>query len=127
MLLPSEIEARWLLPTLRALVVRRLVMEYGLTQEKTAYLLGITQASVSNYLRAVRGKCCYAGLKLPALERHADAIATVAYDSQDPHKVVKAIQEAIGRIRQDRTLCEIHKYLEPELDVENCDICGTFH
>ncbi|MCX8202892.1 MAG: hypothetical protein N3H32_01040 [Nitrososphaeria archaeon] len=124
MLLPSEIEARWLLPTLRALVVKRLVLEYGLTQERTAHLLGITQASVSNYLRAVRGRAYYAGPKIQALERYADEIASVAFDSQDPHRVVKAIQEAMDRIRQDRTLCELHKYLEPELDVENCDICG---
>jgi len=40
MLLPSEIEARWLLPVLRALIVRRLLNEYHMTQEKVAEASG---------------------------------------------------------------------------------------
>jgi transcriptional regulator with XRE-family HTH domain len=97
MLLPSEIEARWLLPVLRALIVRRLLNEYHMTQEKVARLLGITQASVSNYVRA--------------------------YRTQDAQSVAKAIQEALIRIRKDRVLCEVHLLLEPGFDVENCELC----
>jgi predicted transcriptional regulator len=122
MLLPSEIEARWLLPVLRALIVRRLLSEYHMTQEKVARLLGITQASVSNYVRAVRAR----GLKpevVSLLSKYADDIADVAYQSQDAQTVAKAIQEALIRIRKDRVLCEVHLLLEPGLDVENCELC----
>ncbi len=122
MLLPSEIEARWLLPVLRALIVRRLLNEYHLTQEKVAKLLGITQASVSNYVRAVRAK----GLRpemVSLLARYASDVADVAYRSQDPQTVAKTIQEALIRIRKDRVLCELHQLLEPGLDVENCELC----
>jgi Predicted transcriptional regulator len=122
MLLPSEIEARWLLPLLRALIVRRLLNEYHLTQEKVARLLGITQASVSNYVRAVRAK----GLRpemVSLLARYASDVADVAYRSQDPQTVAKTIQEALIRIRKDRVLCELHQLLEPGFDVENCELC----
>ncbi len=122
MLLPSEIEARWLLPVLRALIVRRLLNEYHLTQEKVAKLLGITQASVSNYVRAVRAK----GLRpevVSLLARYASDVADVAYRSQDPQTVAKTIQEALIRIRKDRVLCELHQLLEPGFDVENCELC----
>ena len=122
MLLPSEIEARWLLPVLRALIVRRLLNEYHMTQEKVARLLGITQASVSNYVRAVRAR----GLRpevVSLLSKYADDVADVAYQSQDAQTVAKAIQEALIRIRKDRVLCEVHLLLEPGLDVENCELC----
>ncbi len=122
MLLPSEIEARWLLPLLRALIVRRLLNEYRLTQEKVARLLGITQASVSNYVRAVRAK----GLRpemVSLLAKYASEVAEVAYRSQDPQTVAKTIQETLIRIRKDRVLCELHQLLEPDIDVENCEIC----
>jgi predicted transcriptional regulator len=122
MLLPSEIEARWLLPVLRALIVSRLLSEYHMTQEKVARLLGITQASVSNYVRAVRAR----GLRpevVSLLSKYADDVADVAYQSQDAQTVAKAIQEALNRIRKDRVLCEVHLLLEPGLDVENCELC----
>jgi predicted transcriptional regulator len=122
MLLPSEIEARWLLPVLRALIVRRLLSEYHMTQEKVARLLGITQASVSNYVRAVRAR----GLKpevVSLLSKYADDVADLAYRTQDAQRVAKAIQEALNRIRKDRVLCEVHLLLEPGLDVENCELC----
>jgi predicted transcriptional regulator len=122
MLLPSEIEARWLLPVLRALIVRRLLNEYHMTQEKVARLLGITQASVSNYVRAVRAR----GLKpevVSLLSKYADDVADLAYRTQDAQRVAKAIQEALNRIRKDRVLCEVHLLLEPGLDVENCELC----
>ncbi len=122
MLLPSEIEARWLLPVLRALVVRRLISKYGMTQERVAQLLGITQASVSNYVRAVRAR----GLRPEAitlLSRYAQELADTAYRTQDPHLVARAIQETLTRIRRDRVLCELHQNLEPGIDVENCDLC----
>ena len=63
---------------LRALIVRRLLNEYHMTQEKVARLLGITQASVSNYVRAVRAR----GLRpevVSLLAKYADDVADVAY------------------------------------------------
>lgn len=122
MLLPSEIEARWLLPVLRALVVRRLINNYGMTQEKVAQLLGITQASVSNYVRSVRAR----GLRPEAvtlLTKYAQEVAEAAYSTQDPQAVARTLQETLIRIRKERVLCELHQYLEPGIDVESCELC----
>ncbi len=122
LLLPSEIEARWLLPVLRALIVKRLLYEYHLTQERVARLLGITQASVSNYVRAVRAKSLSPDL-VSVLTRYASDVADVAYRSQDPQAVARAIQETLVRIRRERVLCELHQLLEPGYPVSNCEIC----
>ena len=55
MLLPSEVEARAMIPALRALIARKLIEAHNLPQQKVANMLGVTQAAVSNYLREVRG------------------------------------------------------------------------
>src|SRR5574341_1527172 len=55
MLLPSEIEAKSLIPAVRAILARKLIKEYSLREEDVAKVLGITQAAVSNYVRGTRG------------------------------------------------------------------------
>ncbi len=55
MLLPSEIEARSLIPAIRSLLARKLTTEYDLKEEIVAKVLGVTQAAVSNYIRGTRG------------------------------------------------------------------------
>ncbi|MEM5777350.1 MAG: helix-turn-helix domain-containing protein [Candidatus Aenigmatarchaeota archaeon] len=44
------------IPTIRALIAKELKEKYGLTQEKIAELLDITQPAVSQYLKESRGK-----------------------------------------------------------------------
>ncbi|MEM2760536.1 MAG: helix-turn-helix domain-containing protein [Nitrososphaerales archaeon] len=55
MLLPSEIETRFLIPAGRSLIARELIKKYNFSQENVASLLGITQAAVSNYISGNRG------------------------------------------------------------------------
>ena len=52
---PCEVALWHILPTIRACLARELV-EMDLTQQKTADLLGITQAAVSQYIGNKRGK-----------------------------------------------------------------------
>ncbi|MFH1420513.1 MAG: XRE family transcriptional regulator [Candidatus Aenigmatarchaeota archaeon] len=44
------------LPGLRAMLIHELLYEYGLTQTNAAELTGVTQAAVSQYSRAKRGR-----------------------------------------------------------------------
>jgi uncharacterized protein len=55
MLLPSEIEAKSILPALRATLACKLLNKYDCKEEDVARALGITQAAVSNYSRCTRG------------------------------------------------------------------------
>ena len=45
MLLPSEIEAKSLIPAVRAILARKLTGEYDMKEEVVAKVLGVTQAS----------------------------------------------------------------------------------
>ena len=50
-----EIVEKSILPSIRALVAKELINEYGLKQEDVARCLGITQSAISHYIRNVRG------------------------------------------------------------------------
>ncbi len=55
MILPEELASKSVIPAIRALIVKRLVKEYGMTQQEAAKLLGVTQPAVSKYLHQKRG------------------------------------------------------------------------
>ncbi len=50
-----EVFTRYVLPSFRLLISKKLVKEYGFSQVKTAGILGISQAAVNYYLRLKRG------------------------------------------------------------------------
>ena len=55
LLMPCEAATRKVLPALRAATAILLVKEYGFTTYRTAKLLGLTPAAISNYLFKRRG------------------------------------------------------------------------
>jgi len=55
LLLPCEMATRKVLPALRAATAILLVKEYGFTTYRTAKLLGLTPAAISNYIFKRRG------------------------------------------------------------------------
>jgi hypothetical protein len=122
MLLPSEIEARVMLPLLRAAVVTLLVRDHGFQQRRVAQALGITQPAVSNYLRMARGKMREL-LENGVMQEVAGEIAGAILRGEDDMVVRELIQKGLERLRRERVLCLAHKTLEPVLDVNSCHIC----
>ncbi len=55
LLMPCEVATKKVLPALRAATAIILVREYGFTTYRTAKLLGLTPAAISNYLFKRRG------------------------------------------------------------------------
>lgn len=121
MMLPQEIEAKIALPFIRALVVQKLVKEYGFTQEKTAKALGITQAAVSNYLRQVRARKKILDDN-EFLNCAVDEIVKLIIKNESPKVIRRKFYETLLLLRKGGLLCNIHKSLESNLD-EECDVC----
>jgi predicted transcriptional regulator len=122
LLLPSEVEARTIIPALRSMVAKKLVNTYHLPQQKVAELLGITQAAVSNYIRDVRG----VSVSLEGLEeaqKFADEIVKAILQGVDQVTLMKKFNEAVKVIKAKRIMCGLHQKLEPELDAEKCNLC----
>ena len=122
MLLPSEVEAKTIIPALRSLIAKKLVNTYHLPQQKVAELLGITQAAVSNYIRDVRG-VSVSLVGSEEVQKLVDEIVGAILQGVDQVTLMKKINDAVTTIKAKRLMCDLHQKLEPNLDTETCHIC----
>jgi len=123
MILPEELASKSVIPAIRALIVKRLVEEHGMTQQEAAKHLGVTQPAVSKYLHQKRG----AAIKLHGIKEIDQATNEIA-NMVSSHKaktieVMSKIEAACEYVRRNRYMCDLHKKLEPGMDIESCHIC----
>jgi hypothetical protein len=123
MILPEELASKSVIPAIRALVVKRLVEEHGMTQQEAAKLLGVTQPAVSKYLHEKRG----AAIKLNGIRAIDVATGEIAdlisSRKAPPIEVMSRIEAACDYVRKNRYMCDLHKKLEPSMDINSCHVC----
>lgn len=123
MITPYEMVSKVAIPTIRAMVSRRLIESYNLTQEEVAKKLDITQAAISYYMMGKRATM----LKLDhvkAVRDSTDELADLLFTGEISQKEVRErITEVCDYIRDKKLLCELHKRLEPNLDLRGCHAC----
>ncbi|MGA2791456.1 MAG: helix-turn-helix domain-containing protein [Candidatus Bathyarchaeia archaeon] len=123
MILPEELASKSVIPAIRALIVKRLVEDHGMTQQEAAKLLGVTQPAVSKYLHEKRG----AAIRLIGI-REIDQATTeiaemVSSQKAQPVEVMSRIEAACEYVRRNRYMCDLHKKLEPGMDIDSCHVC----
>jgi hypothetical protein len=124
MITPYEIVSKSALPALRAMVARRLQLDYNMTQQQVANALGITQASVSNYTRKTRGMMVNFESD-PTVAKAADAIAReLSAEDPDQGEALKSMTDVLDYIRLNHLMCSLHSDLEPGFQVEGCYACN---
>jgi predicted transcriptional regulator len=123
MSLPCEFAVRSVVPAMRALVARKLSTVYQMKQEDIAFLLGITQSAVSQYMRNARGKA----IKIDGIDEVQDLVQILAdglaSDSLSKRQITRRYCEACQVVRKKRILCSLHKRLNPDYKIEDCDAC----
>ena len=123
MILPEELASKSVIPAIRALIVKRLVEDHGMTQQEAAKLLGVTQPAVSKYLHEKRG----AAIRLTGIREIDQATTEIAemVSSQkiQPIEVMSRIEAACEYVRRNRYMCDLHKKLEPGMDTDSCHVC----
>ena len=126
MLLPSEIESKLLIPAVRAILSKELVIETGLKEEEVARMLGITQAAVSNYLRGTRGDNELIS-KLMSLSEIMSMIKEIGDDlSTNRAYTAKTLSKFIALcnyMRYSLIICDAHHSLERNIDEKVCEQC----
>jgi len=123
MILPEELAAKSVIPAIRALIVKRLVEEHGMTQQRAAKLLGVTQPAVSKYLHEKRGAAIKLGGIREIEKATREIAAMVSSKKVPPLEVMSKIETACEYVRRNRYMCDLHKRLEPGIDVDSCHIC----
>jgi len=126
MLLPSEIESKLLIPAVRAILSKEMVIEKGLKEEEVARMLGITQAAVSNYLRGTRGDNELIA-KLMSLSEIMSMIEEISNDlSTNRAYTAKTLSKFIALcnyMRYSLIICDAHHSLERNIDEKVCEQC----
>jgi predicted transcriptional regulator len=124
-LLPDEIASKSVIPAIRAMVVRRLVDEHGMTQQQAACLLGITQPAVSKYMHNKRG----IAIRLDGIDRVNDAASKIAAmlvsGKAGQVQIMSKLNDVSVQVRKSRLMCDLHRRLEPGLNLGGCRICET--
>ncbi len=129
MLLPSEIEAKSLIPAVRAILAKKLIREYSLKEEDVAKDLGITQAAVSNYVRGTRGDIELIS-KLESVREVMRMIDDIAKDlSTNKAYTPSTLAKFVGLcnyMRYTLIICDVHHSIESNIDEQVCEQCrGT--
>ena len=114
---PQEIEAVYIIPAIRKVLTLELLNEHKLTQKEIAEVMEITEAAVSQYKTKKRGK-------LVELPEH------VISELRDSAKKIKSgeagvfveTQRVLRLIRDDLSICKIHKILDENVPAE-CEVC----
>ncbi|MCD6479839.1 hypothetical protein J7L65_03530 [Candidatus Bathyarchaeota archaeon] len=106
MIFPCETVSKRILPIFRALMARKLVDRYGLTQVKAAAILGVSQPSINHYLTSKRGRL-ESLEEMEALERLTDELAEkVAKGLIDREAIVKGFCKFCKRMQDSKRLNE---------------------
>jgi len=125
MKLVCEILVDEVLPTLRALIGKRLVETYGLSQKNAAERLGLTQPAISQYKRELRGYRASVLADNPKIIGAIDAAAKkLATGNVAVSAVAGELSELCNIIVSEGIVHKIHA--EMGVDVGDCEFCfGT--
>jgi len=117
---PCELVVGKILPSLRAAVVKELSGKYHMKQSDIAKKMGITQASVSQYLSSARAGSANVTESFPKIKVYADAIARRIVQGEDRFEVYSVLCVACKDIRADDQFCKMHRIAS---NLAGCDIC----
>ncbi len=120
--MPDEIITKAVYPVIRACIAKRLVETHHLNQKEVANILGVTQAAISYYLSDKRGitKKLLSYEEIEAIYKIADDFAS---NNISKEELIINIVKLIDRIIKTRELCNIHKFFEKDLNIDECNIC----
>lgn len=117
---PCEIVVGKILPALRASVVKELSRKYHMKQSDIAKKLGITQASVSQYLSATRAGGTKITESFPKIKTYANEIATRIVAGDSKLEWFDVLCKACQDIRSDDEFCRMQKIAS---NPNGCDVC----
>jgi predicted transcriptional regulator len=118
---PCELVVGKIMPALRASVVKELSGKYKMKQADIARKLGITQASVSQYLSSARAAGSKMTETFPVIKSYANDIAKRIDAGEDRYEWSSVLCRACRDIRSDEAFCKLHKV---DAGLEGCDICN---
>ena len=116
-LMPQEIEVWYLIPALRREFAKIFIKDYKLSQKKSAELLGITEAAISQYLNSKRGnEIKFSKKEMDIIKESAKKIV------KDKENIMRVLYELCIQFRESKVICNLHKNQDKSIP-KNCDVC----
>jgi hypothetical protein len=116
MILPQEIQVRYIIPALRKAFADSLVNDYGLTQARAADILDVTPAAISQYFTKKRA----ASLDLPNVVRD-DVRAACDRILDDETSLLHELHRLTTTTDVKELMCTIHR--DKGSVTDDCRIC----
>jgi len=117
---PCEIIVNRMLPHIRAEIVRILINGHNMKQIDVARMLGITQASVSQYISSVRGGDDVLQKMFPEMTQYAQSIAEKIASGENKEGQIALLCQICEHIREKENFCSYHRQM---LQTDKCGIC----
>lgn len=115
--MPQEIEVWYLIPALRREIARIFIEDNKLTQKKTAEILGVSEAAISQYFKFKRAKeIKFSKKELIEIKKVAGKII------DNPNSVMEGLYDLSILFRKSKTICELHRAMDSSVS-EKCTIC----
>lgn len=116
-ILPQEVEVWYLIPSLRKELAKVFVRDFKLNQKKSAEILSITEAAVSQYFKSKRAH----ELKFSAKEI-AEIKKTAGKIIRDEKNAMKHFYSLCVKFRGSESICRLHKKHDKTF-LDKCDLC----
>ena len=117
---PCELVVGKILPSLRASVVKDLSKRHGLKQSEIARRMGITQASVSQYLSSARAGDVKMLEDFPQILTYAEEISGRIMSGESRQEWYNVLCVACKDIREDEEFCKMHRVAS---NLQSCKAC----
>jgi hypothetical protein len=119
------IVVQYILPTLRALVMKDLIKEHGLRKIDVSKKMELTPAAITQYTKGNRGgaftdRIVKSKKAMKVVSDLAEALAKGGISGED---AISKLCEACATIRADGIVCGLHREEAPGLKGSTCGVC----
>jgi predicted transcriptional regulator len=120
---PCEIAVKSVIPAIKALVARELVVKHGMRQGDVAEILGISQSAVSKYMRRVRGNIIRVdsiGEIKPVVSKIMELLVGEGYQRGE---LLALFCETCAIIRRNSLMCQFCRKGDAADKLDGCTFC----
>jgi predicted transcriptional regulator len=126
LIIPCEVAVKSVVPSIKALLAIELVEKHGMTQEKVAELLGISQSAVSKYTRKVRGYVIKVD-EMVEMEAFVDTlVSSLVEGAYQRAEFLASFCQMCRMIRKTGLMCQFCEKADTNIKTEECDFCTSF-
>jgi len=122
---PCMIVVRYVLPAIRALMIRDMVEKYNLRKIDASAKMSVTPAAVTQYLKGERGSAFVKEIsRSERAMRIVSELAEALVKNDAPiDTAISKLCEICAILRSERKICELHQKELPALKERGCILC----